>query len=97
VSETADPAGDGVTVEFTRDQVQALFGLLRQASQHSYGLLITDGVRDAWVQLSAADACHQGDTVGFRGHRLAADQAAMEAAAPARPSARPPEDGEHLF
>lgn len=51
-----DYAADAVTVTFTRGQADALFGLLRQASERSYGLLIEPAVRDAWVQLSAAYA-----------------------------------------
>jgi hypothetical protein len=45
---------DQVTVTFTRAQADALFGLLRQATRCSYGLLITADVRDAWCELSAA-------------------------------------------
>jgi hypothetical protein len=45
---------DTVTVAFTRTQADALFGLLRQAARCSYRLLITDDLRDAWCELSAA-------------------------------------------
>jgi hypothetical protein len=51
----ADPEPcETVTVEFTRDQVLALFSLLQWADQHSYGLAVKDDVRDAWCTLSAA-------------------------------------------
>ncbi len=60
----ADHVGT-VTVTFTAAQADALFGLLRRASQRSYGLLIEPGVRDAWAALSAAWAGADGDTVGY--------------------------------